>query len=197
MIKGSEIRQADYPIDLQFLDRWSPRALSGAEIPLRDLMTLLEAARWAPSSSNLQPWRMLYARRNTPAWPAFFDLLNESNKSWVLNAGALVLFVSHRLNEKTGQPAASHSFDTGAAWAFFALQGFVRGYVVHGMLGFDLARARKELGIPDDYSIEAMVAVGSPAPRETLPPKLQEREIPSQRRKLTETVFEGKWPAQT
>jgi nitroreductase len=194
VIKGSDVRQADYPIDRQFLDRWSPRALSGAEIPLHDLMTLLEAARWAPSSSNLQPWRMLYARRNTPAWPLFFDVLNDSNKIWAANAGALVLFVSHRLNEKTGQPAASHSFDTGAAWAFFALQGFAKGYVVHGMLGFDQARARKELGIPDDYSIEAMVAVGSPAPRDTLPPKLQEREIPSQRRKLTETVFEGKWP---
>jgi nitroreductase len=194
VIKGSDVRQADYPIDRQFLDRWSPRALSGAEIPLHDLMTLLEAARWAPSSSNLQPWRMLYARRNTPAWPLFFDVLNDSNKIWAANAGALVLFVSHRLNEKTGQPAASHSFDTGAAWAFFALQGFAKGYVVHGMLGFDQARARKELGIPDDYSIEAMVAVGSPAPRDTLPPKLQEREIPSQRRKLAETVFEGKWP---
>jgi nitroreductase len=194
VIKGGEVRQADYPIDRLFLDRWSPRALSGAAIPLHDLMTLLEAARWAPSSSNLQPWRMLYARRETPTWPLFFDLLTDANKSWVQHAGALVLFVSHKVNEKTGQPAATHSLDTGAAWGFFALQGFARGYVVHGMRGFDLGRARQDLGIPEDYAIEVMVAVGSPAPLETLPPKLQEREIPSQRRKLTETVFEGKWP---
>jgi nitroreductase len=195
MIKGSEVRQADHPIDRLFLDRWSPRALSGAEISPRELMTLLEAARWAPSSYNLQPWRMLYARRATPTWPLFFDLLIDSNKAWACNAAALVVFISHKLNEKTGQPAITHSFDTGAAWGFLALQAFAKGYAVRGMEGFDSVRARRDLGIPDDYAIEVMVAVGGPAPRETLSPKLQEREIPSPRRKLTETVFEGKWPA--
>jgi hypothetical protein len=194
MIKGSEVRQADHPIDALFLDRWSPRALSGAAISPRELMTLFEAARWAPSSYNLQPWRMLYAYRDTPSWSLFFDLLIDSNKSWAGNAAALVLFVSRKLNDMTGQPSVTHSFDTGAAWGCFALQGFSKGYVVHGMQGFDHARAQNDLGIPDDCRIEVMVAVGRPAPPETLSPKLREREVPSQRRKINDTVFEGKWP---
>lgn len=148
MIKGSEIRRTQYPIDRIFVDRWSPRAMSGAEIPEHELLTLFEAARWAPSSYNAQPWRMLYARRASPQWPVFLDLLADMNKAWARHAAALVLFVSRKVNDKTGQPSITHSFDTGAAWGFFALQGFLKGYAVHGMQGFDYARAQQELGIP-------------------------------------------------
>ena len=81
MIKGSEIRKADFPIEPLLLDRWSPRAMSGEEIAEKELMQLFEAARWAPSSFNAQQWRALYARRGTEHWPVFFDLLVEGNKS--------------------------------------------------------------------------------------------------------------------
>ena len=193
MNKGREHRRAEYAISPVFLDRWSPRAMTGEEIPREELMVLFEAARWAPSSFNAQPWRMLYALRSSAHWSTFFELLLEGNKAWARNAGALVLFVSKKLNDRTGQPSITHSFDAGAAWGYFALQGSMLGYAVHGMQGFDYARAQKELGIPEEFRVEAMIAVGRPAAKESLPEALQAREIPNERRKLSETVCEGSW----
>jgi nitroreductase len=191
MIKGSEKRKADYPIDSLFIDRWSPRAMSGEPITDEELFTLFEAARWAPSSFNNQPWRMLYAKRDTSHWPLFLDLLVEFNQTWAKNAAALVVFISKTTFDHNGEPAATHSFDTGAAWASLALQGAVRGLVVHGMQGFDYDKARTALNVPDGFQVEAMAVIGKPGRQDDLPPKLQEREIPNDRRKLTETVFEG------
>ncbi len=190
MIKGSEIRKADHPIDTIFLDRWSPRAMSGEEIPETGLMSLFEAARWAPSSNNNQPWRILYARRNTGYWPLFFNLLNDSNKLWAKNSSALILIISKDTFDN-GQPSRTHSYDAGAAWENLALQGNLRGYIVHGMQGFDYDLARSSLNIPDGFTVEAMAAIGMPGNKEGLPDYLQERESPNNRRKLTETVCEG------
>ncbi len=191
MIKGSEIRSADFPIEQLLLDRWSPRAMSGEEISDEEVMRLFEAARWAPSSFNAQQWRALYARRGTEYWHPFFELLVEANKSWAKNAAVLVLFISRTAFEYNDEPSITHSFDTGAAWENFALQGFRQGLVVHGMEGFDYERARLELRIPDQFQIEAMAAVGKPGPKEALPDRLQERESPSDRRKLADSVCEG------
>src|ERR1700730_12043584 len=123
MIKGSQIRKAGYPIDSLFLDRWSPRAMSGEEIAEEELLTLFEAAKWAPSSYNNQPWRILYARRDTEHWPLFFNLLVEFNQTWVDKAAALVLFISKTTFDHDGSPSITHSFDCGAAWENLALQG--------------------------------------------------------------------------
>ncbi|MGD0584746.1 MAG: nitroreductase family protein [Oryzomonas sp.] len=191
MIKGSDKRQADYIIDAIFLNRWSPRAMSGEEIPAEDLMVLFEAARWAPSSYNNQPWRILYARRNSEHWPLFFDLLVDTNKAWCVNAAALLVMVSKTTFDHSGKPSRTHSYDTGAAWENLALQGNLRGYVVHGMQGFDYDRARTALNIPEDYQVEAMAAIGWPGRVEDLPEALQERETPNDRRKLAQTVCEG------
>ena len=191
MKKGSEYRNADYPIDSLFLDRWSPRAMTSEAITQEELFTLFEAARWAPSSYNNQPWRILYARRDTPQWPLFFDLLVEFNQSWVKNAAALVVFISKTTFDHNGEPAATHSFDTGAAWGNLALQGALKGLVVHGMQGFDYDKARTALNIPEGFKVEAMAVIGKPGRAEDLPEKLQQRETPSDRRKLNETVFEG------
>jgi nitroreductase len=193
MIKGSSVRKAAHPIDNLFLDRWSPRAMSGGEIADADLRVLFEAARWAPSSFNNQPWRMLYARRGTPQWPLLFDLMVEFNQSWTKNAAALVLFVSHETFEHNGKPSVSHSYDCGAAWMSLALQGELKGYVVHGMQGFDYEKAKTALGIPDGYRVEAMAAIGLPAPKESLPKEMQERETPSDRKPLSEILCEGKF----
>ncbi|MGH8220433.1 MAG: nitroreductase family protein [Steroidobacteraceae bacterium] len=152
-----------------------------------------DAARWAPSSYNAQPWRMLYALRSSASWSLFFELPLEGNKAWARNAAALALFVSRKTNDRTGQTSITHSFDAGAAWGYFALRGSMLGYAVHGMQGFDYARAQRDLGIPRDFRVEAMIAVGRPAPRESLPAALQAREFPSDRRELSETVCEGKW----
>ncbi|MFI4980117.1 MAG: nitroreductase family protein [Nevskiales bacterium] len=195
MIKGSEKRQAEHPADSLFLDRWSPRAMSGEPLEEAELRVLFEAARWAPSAYNNQPWRLIYARRDTPQWPLLFDLLVDFNKSWCATAAALVLFVSKTTFDHNGQPSISHSFDTGAAWANLALQGSLKGYVVHGMQGFDYARAKTELGIPDGYAVEAMAAIGKPGKVEDLPEAVRARETPSERRPLSATVFEGRFQA--
>ena len=117
----------------------------------------------------------------------------EPNGAWARNAGALVLFVSKKTNDRTGQPSVTHSFDTEAAWAFFALQGYLSGFAVHAMQGFDYARAQRELHVPGEFRVEAMVAVGKPGAKEALPSALQEREAPNDRRPLSETVCEGRW----
>jgi len=191
MIKGSEVRQADFPIDKIFIDRWSPRAMSGEGISREELMRLFEAARWAPSSFNAQQWRALYAHRDTKHWQTFFDLLVDANKIWAKNAAVLIVFISRKIFEHNGKPSITHSYDTGAAWENFALQGCRENLVVHGMQGFDYERARQDLRIPEEFQVEAMAAVGRPAPKEILPEKLQERESPSGRRKITESIFEG------
>ena len=126
-------------------------------------MRLFEAARWAPSSFNTQQWRALYARRGTEHWQTFFDLLVDANKAWAKNAAVLVVFMSRKLFDHDNEPSVTHSYDCGAAWENFALQGFHQRLVVHGMQGFDYDRARKELKIPDEFQVEAMAAVGGQA----------------------------------
>src|SRR5437879_493302 len=109
MIKGSEIRKPDYPIEAILLDRWSPRAMSGEEISEEELMRLFEAARWAPSSFNAQQWRALYARRGTEHWQTFFDLLVDANKTWAKNAAYVGVFISHKKLEHKYEPSSTAS----------------------------------------------------------------------------------------
>jgi nitroreductase len=193
VVPGSEVRKAGHSIDTLFLDRWSPRAMSGAEISEAELMVLFEAARWAPSSYNNQPWRILYARRNTPHWQTFFDLMVPQNQAWTKDAAALLLFISKTTFDFNGKPYPTHSFDTGAAWENLALQGWLKGYVVHGMQGFDYDNAKTALSIPDGFRVEAMAAIGRPGKKEDLSPDNQKREAPSDRKKLTEIICEGKF----
>jgi nitroreductase len=191
MIKGSEKRQAEHPIGSVILDRWSPRAMSGETISSDELMRLFEAARWAPSSFNSQQWRALYARREMEHWATFLGLLVEGNKVWAQNAAVLVVFISRKNFEHNDEPSITHSYDCGAAWENFALQGFSQDLVVRGMEGFDYDRARAELKIPNEFQIEAMAAVGKPGAKESLPEKLRANESPSDRRKLTASICEG------
>jgi nitroreductase len=191
MINASQHRNAGHAVDQLFPDRWSPRALSGEPIAEEELMALFEAARWAPSSNNNQPWRILYARRESAHWPIFLDLLVDANRLWAQHAAALLVFISKTTFDHNGQPSITHSFDTGAAWQNLALQGFMKGLVVHGMQGFSYSRAKTELHIPDDFQVEAMAAIGRPGRIEDLPENLRQREIPSGRKALSEIVCEG------
>lgn len=165
--------------------------MSGEELSADELMALLEAARWAPSSYNNQPWRIVYARRNTEHWARLFNLLVEPNQVWAKNAAVLLVFISKTTFDHNGEPSPTHSFDTGAAWENLALQGSLKGLVVHGMQGFDYDRAKTELEVSDGYKVEAMAVIGKPGQWENLPEKLRQREFPSDRRKLSETAFEG------
>ncbi len=191
VIKGSDVRKADYTIDPLFLDRWSPRAMSGESIDEQALFSLFEAARWAPSAGNTLPWRLFYARRDTEHWPLFFDLLVDANKAWCHRAAALFVFASRTVREGTGRPLVTHSYDTGAAWMSLALQGWLNGLVVHGMAGFDYARAKTMLRLPDEFHVDAMAAVGRPGRMEDLPESHRAREIPSSRKPIAELVHEG------
>jgi nitroreductase len=184
-------RVADREIDPQFVQRWSPRAMSGEPVSEADLLRLFEAARWAPSSGNNQPWRFIYARAGTPHFDPFYGLLGERNQTWCARAGALIVVLS-RITFDDGRPARTHSFDAGAAWMSLALQASRMGLVAHGMAGFSYARARSELGVPDNFEVECMIAVGHPGKLEDLVERDRVREIPSGRRPVKELVFEGR-----
>jgi nitroreductase len=186
-------RQAQYTIGPLFLNRWSPRAMSGEEVSMQMMFSLFEAARWAPSSNNNQPWRFLWARRGTDHWDRFLDLLTEPNKLWAVNAAVLIVVVSKTTFDRNGKPSRTHSYDAGAAWENIALQGTAMGLVVHGMQGFSYSRANDELGVPEGYEVEAMIAVGQPGKKEDLPSEMQLQEHPSGRKKVSEIAFEGRF----
>ena len=168
-------RHSQHDINPLLLHRWSPRAMSGEEISDTELMRLFEAARWAPSSYNGQPWRFIYAKRNSESWDKLFSLMVDFNKSWAKNAAALVVIISRKNFEHDDKPSVTHQFDAGAAWENLALQGETQGLVTHGMQGFDYDKARRDLSIPDTFDVMAMVAIGKPAPKEILPIDVQQR----------------------
>jgi len=192
-------RVADHPIDPQFVNRWSPRAFTGADISEETVLTFLEAARWAPSSYNAQPWRFVYARRGTPQWSSLFGLLSEFNRDWAAQASVLIIVLSKTSFTPPGASAPvaapTHSFDAGSAWAYMALQASLSGWHAHGMAGFDKDRARSELAVPDDFAVEAAVAIGKLGDRSLLPERLQAGEAPSLREPLSKLAFEGRFRA--
>ncbi len=186
-------RKPEYSVEPVILNRWSPRSFIPAEMPKQDLMSLFEAARWAPSSFNNQPWRFLYAGRESIHWRLFLDLLAPGNRSWAQDASVLVVVLSNTRFDHNGNPSVTHSFDAGAAWENLALQASAKGYAAHGMEGFDHDKARADLGVPDDFQIEAMIALGRQGPKEQLLADLQEIEAPNARHPIHENIAEGKF----
>ena len=200
MTISSNYRQADYPIEPSFLNRWSPRAFTNETISQAELLTILEAGRWAPSAYNSQPWRFVYALRGTEQWDKLLPILNEFNQSWAKSASALVIFISktHFTAPGASEPSLSHShsFDVGAAWSAIAHQAQLLGFQAHGMTGLHFDKAIEILGIPDGYRVEAAAAIGRPGDKAQLPDYLQARETPSPRRPLAEIAFNGTFVAE-
>ncbi|OCO99605.1 MULTISPECIES: nitroreductase family protein [unclassified Ensifer] len=193
---ATDNRKADYPIDALFLERWSPRAFTSEEIEENALLSFFEAARWAPSASNRQPWRFVYARRGTERFPVLLDTLDEGNQRWAKNAAALVIVISKTHNPaQSGEmrPSYTHAFDTGSAWYSLALQASLAGWHTHGMAGIDRDKAMRVLNVPEYHRVEAAVAIGRLADPATLPDDLRAREIPSQRKPVSEFAFEGQF----
>ena len=184
-------RNPTHKINPLFINRWSPRSMTGEDIDDHDLMSLFEAARWAPSSYNNQPWRFIYAKRNTESWNKFFDLLYEGNKIWAKDSAVLVVLISRKNFEYNEKYSITHQLDAGAAWENLALEASDRGIATHGMQGFDYERAKTDLSIPAIYDVMAMIAIGKRGPKENLPPKLQQVEFPNDRKPLEEIVMEG------
>ncbi|MFC1702959.1 nitroreductase family protein [Patescibacteria group bacterium] len=188
----AEARTSNYPISSQILNRWSPRAMTGEPLGDDELFALFEAARWAPSSGNGQPWRFVVARRqDEEKFTKMFDLLAEGNQAWCDKASALVIVLSNTMTGWKGAFERTHAFCTGMATENLAIEGAHRGLVVHGIGGFDYDRAKSEFGVPDDHEVMAMYVIGKRASVESLPEKYQEREIPSDRMPLSEVVYDG------
>ncbi|GAA0653553.1 nitroreductase family protein [Salarchaeum japonicum] len=177
-------------VDPLFVNRWSGYAMTGEPVPERDYLPVFEAARWAPSSRNTQPWRFAYADRRDDEWETFVSLPNDWNRQWAENAAVLVVLFSETTDEE-GRERSAHSFDAGAAWENLALEATRRGLVAHPMGGFDHDAAKEELGAPDDYDAEAMIAIGDPAPTDTLPEDLRGGDEPNGRKPLDEIVSRG------
>jgi nitroreductase len=184
-------RKPVYHINPLILNRWSPRSMTAENLDDDTIMSLFEAARWAPSSYNNQPWRFIYAKRNTKYWDKLFNLLADPNKIWAKNASLLVVVISNKNFEYNGKFSITHQFDTGAAWKNLALESAYRGLVAHGMQGFDYEKARTNLEIPKDFDVMAMIAIGKRGPKENLPDNLQKKEFPNDRKPLNEIIMEG------
>ncbi len=191
-MKTVNTRTTEYEINDIFLKRYSPRAFSGDEISKEEIMTIFDAARWAPSASNIQPWRFIYALNGTREFNNLIESLMGFNKNWCIRASALIVTISHN-NKPDGTISPTHSFDTGSAWENLALQASKMGLIAHGMAGFDYAKVKADLGVPDDYTVEMMIALGKPGDPLLLPESQRAREKPSDRKPLEEIVFEGKF----
>ena len=184
------MRDFSYEISETIKKRWSPRAFSGEPVDEDDLMALFEAARYAPSCFNEQPWRFIVATTEDEI-QVMRSLLNESNQEWANKAPVLALLVAKKSFAKDGQPNNWHAFDAGTAWGFLALEAERRGLITHAMGGFSKVKAHELLAIPGKYEVLAMIAIGKMGKKEELPPALQEREEPAMRKPLKEIVFPG------
>jgi nitroreductase len=190
-------RDAEHPVDALFLNRHSPRAFGDATVSEAQMLTLLEAARWAPSANNFQPWRFAWGLRGDAGFAAMVDTMVPFNRAWAEKAAAVVAIAS-----KTGVakdegvvPNPSHGFDAGAAWVSLALQAEMLGLSAHAMGGFDKAAAAAALGLPDGHEIHVLVAIGKKGDPAHLPEALRPREIPNPRQPLAELAARGQFPA--
>ncbi len=175
-------RTSEFPISPILLDRWSPRSFRPDPLTPTQIGSLLEAARWAPSCFNAQPWFIVYGTAGTSTHARLLDLLVASNRVWAGTAPLLLLFFARRNFPATGKPNRHAAFDTGSAWMSLAIEATHQGLHSHAMAGFDSARAYTELGVSEEeYEAMAAVAVGYRGSPEDLPEALQAREAPSGR----------------
>lgn len=186
-------RVADYAVLPPIIGRWSQRAMSGEPISSSELMSLFEAARWAPSSYNGQPWRYVYARRGNPAWTAMFDLLDPINKLWCANSAVLMVLAARTHFEHNNKPDRSFALNAGASWQNLALQGHALGLAVRGMQDFDYERAVAHFQIHPPYAVQMMIAVGRPGDAQNLPETLRIKDKPTLRKAVTAIAFEDEF----
>ncbi len=184
-----------FPIHDLLARRWSPRAFDERSVDADTLRTLFEAARWAPSSNNEQPWRFIVAtKQHQTDWNRLFECLAEGNRRWAVRAPVLVLSIARMHFEDDEKPNRHAFHDTGLATENFVLQATAQGLVAHQMAGFDVEKARADLRIPEGYEPVAMIAVGYPGDPALLPERLRERELrPRDRRSIAAWTFSGQW----
>jgi nitroreductase len=176
-----------------FHTRWSPRSFSDREVSAADLAKVFEAARWAASSYNEQPWRFLAGTRGSQAYQKIFDTLISFNQLWAKAAPVLILGTAKTTFSHNGTPNQSARYDLGAASSYLTLQAAGLGLVTHQMAGFDADAARKAIGIPDDYLIGAVIALGYQGEPAALPTEqlVAAETAPRSRKPLKDIVFSG------
>ncbi|MBO7745862.1 nitroreductase family protein [Paenibacillus sp. MWE-103] len=180
-------RVPDHPVHPLILNRWSPRAYTDRPVSDETLHTILEAARWAPSSGNGQPWRF-YVARTGAEHEVFRSFILPGNRLWTDKAPVLLLLASDRLREN-GNPNGAHAFDAGAAWGILALQANLLGLSTRAIGGFDAAKAREALRAPERIALHAVIALGYRGDAASLDDTLREREVPNGRRPLAESLL--------
>ena len=185
----------DFPVHDLIRDRWSPRAFSEEPVSQEVLRSIFEAARWAPSSNNEQPWAFLVAsREDQENYEKILSVLVEFNANWAKNAPVLAIAVSELAFAKNNSPNRNAQYDTGAASALLSVEATARGLSVHQMAGFDPAKARTVFGIPAGWEAIAALAIGYPGPADSLPQPLKDRELaPRTRKPIAEFVMTGHW----
>jgi len=186
---------AEYPVHELIRERWSPRAFSAKEISSEDLRSLFEAARWAPSSSNEQPWAFIVATRNdNENFTKALQPLVEFNVNWAKNAYLLGFAVAELAFAKNKTPNRNAHYDTGAAMSQLTTEATSRGIFVHQMAGFDPDTAREVFEIPSGWDAIAAFAMGYPGDPASLPQPYRDRETaPRVRKPIREFVMNGKW----
>ncbi len=194
---SNAVRTSAHPVSPLFLERWSARSLTGETISEAELLTLFEAARWAPSGFNQQPWRFVYARREGDHFSLFLNLLAETNRPWAEKAAAIVFVLSEKRFERNGEwhDSTSHAFDTGAAAFSLSLQASILGWNTRTVGGINRADAKLALGVPDDYSINVAIVIGRRGSADELPEKYRAREVLTDRLPLDKIVAEGRFAA--
>lgn len=185
----------NFPVHDLIRNRWSPRAFADKPVEPAVLASLFEAARWAPSSSNEQPWAYLVATKDDAEnFAKTLSVLVDFNAGWAKAAPVLLLAVSAQKFHAKGTPNRNAFYDTGAATALLSVEATVRGLAVHQMAGFDPAKARQVFEIPADWEPIAAIAIGYPGDLDSLPQGLRDREVaPRTRKPLTEFVMSGRW----
>jgi nitroreductase len=180
----------DAPLIAPLVERWSPRSYDPtAELSEQDVRTLLEAARWAPSANNLQPWRFIVARRGSEQFTLVHDALMGFNQAWADSAAALIVNVAEIANE-AGEPRPWAKYDLGQAVAHMTVQAQHDGLHTHQMGGFDGARLAEAFGLRDGLEIVSITAVGKVGDASALPEPLREREVaPRSRKPIDEIVI--------
>ncbi|MBW4564350.1 MAG: nitroreductase family protein [Mojavia pulchra JT2-VF2] len=186
---------SQYPIDPLLQQRWSPLAFSEKRIEPETLSSLFEAARWAASSYNEQPWHFIFATQdNAEEFNRLLSCLAEGNQVWAKNAPVLMISVAKLHFEKNGKENRHAFHDVGAAVCSLTIQATALGLFVHQMAGFDVSKARELYSIPEGYEPVAAIAVGYPGDLQTLPEQYQQRELAPRQRKPQQTfVFTGTW----
>jgi nitroreductase len=190
-----KLAETQTPIHDLIRRRWSPRAFSERPVEVDKLRSVLEAARWAPSSRNEQPWAYLVATREDPGgYEALFGVLMEMNRAWAQQAPVLILTLAHTQLTKDGTPNRHGFYDLGQATSNLLLQATSLGLATHQMGGFDVEAARQRFRVPSGWEPVSVMALGYPGEVESLPEPLREREMEQRRRKpLEEFVFSGSW----